>query len=589
MCFDRHVARARQRGSTGACAVLAALVVLAFAPAVAPAAQKVMTGSGGLSAVYIDDDLGCQVRAAGEATLSFFGGTEPGDCGTFLALTEEQGPEGLKKEGSERLFGPKPSADAAPPKGRYEPVSQTLEVIPGPPATEQVVTKVRVLEPGANSLPEAVAEIEEQDVFVEGVPVYGSRIKLVNLSFEPLKGTLYHAGDCNLSNAEGYGVKDFPTAGSVACTLTPNNTPFSRFMAFSPSENTGLIQAPHAMEGNFTNVWANVNEAGSQFPDTVDPTLQDNGMGISWPFELKGNDLAPENEGTVVLTTYVSPPPVCPSGPPKVAITSDQGQIGYQLNEPGSISVTASGQNLTSNPTAPHEPIPTSTLGTFTITRTATDECGTTSASFTYTVLPPPALGKSVNVEPVSGTVLVALPAGAHASRLSATASLSKGLVFVPLAQARQIPVGSVLETTSGVAHITTATSHKGAFQEGDFGAGIFKLLQSRRQKGLTQLDVIDNHAASRKYCATIGKRASAAKLSSKALGRLTGSAHGKFTTRGRYSAATVRGTIWGVTDQCNGTLTRVTRGVVKVRDFVRRKTVTVSTGRQYLAHAPGH
>ena len=48
-----------------------------------------------------------------------------------------------------------------------------------------------------------------------------------------------------------------------------------------------------------------------------------------------------------------------------------------------------------------------------------------------------------------------------------------------------------------------------------------------------------------------------------------------------------MRGTIWLVQDQCNGTLTKVTRGTVQVRDFKRKKTITVKAGHSYLARAP--
>jgi hypothetical protein len=216
---------------------------------------------------------------------------------------------------------------------------------------------------------------------------------------------------------------------------------------------------------------------------------------------------------------------------------------------------------------------------------------------------PPPVLGKSVNVTPVSGIVYIELPPGATLASFSpfspfalgaqAPAALTKGQAFIPLTEARQIPVGSVLETTGGVVGITTATtaSRKGKLQSGDFGAGIFKLLQNRRQKGLTDLNIIDNHSAGQ-VCGTLGKRgkgkAYAAKhLSSKTLGRVNASAHGRFTVRGQYSAATVRGTVWNVSNRCEGTLTHVTRGVVSVRDFVRRKTITLFTGQSYLAKAP--
>jgi hypothetical protein len=216
---------------------------------------------------------------------------------------------------------------------------------------------------------------------------------------------------------------------------------------------------------------------------------------------------------------------------------------------------------------------------------------------------PPPVLGKAVNVTPVSGIVYIELPPGAtlaSAASVSpfssftlgaqAVASLTKGQSFVPLTEARQIPVGSILETTHGVVGITTATtaSKKGKLQSGDFGAGIFKLLQNRRRKGLTELDIIDNFKANQ-VCTTLGKKARIASrhLSSKVLGQLNSSGHGHFTARGQDSAATVRGTVWSVKNQCDGTLTHVKRGVVTVRDFIRRKTITLFTGQSYLARGP--
>ncbi len=239
---------------------------------------------------------------------------------------------------------------------------------------------------------------------------------------------------------------------------------------------------------------------------------------------------------------------------------------------------------------------------------------------------PPPVLGESVNVTPVSGVVYIELPPGAQlASALPAShgslrtrtfaapvggqafaaltggqvftaltdtrasAALTKGQSFIPLTEARQIPVGSTLDTRTGVVNLTTATtaSRKGKLQSGDFGAGLFKLLQNRRQHGLTNLDIIDTHSA-RQVCTSVGKaRIASGRPSSKVLGRLNASSHGHFTARGQYSASTVRGTTWSVANQCDGTLTHVKRGVVAVRDFRRRKTITLFTGQSYLARAP--
>ena len=114
-------------------------------------------------------------------------------------------------------------------------------------------------------------------------------------------------------------------------------------------------------------------------------------------------------------------------------------------------------------------------------------------------------------------------------------------------------------------------------------------MLQSRRRaaKGLTELRM-KGSAASFRSC----RRASAAlapgpRLSRRAIRRLRARARGRYRTRGRHSAATVRGTTWTVVDRCDGTLTKVRRGKVAVRDFRLKKTIVVTRGKRYLAKAP--
>jgi hypothetical protein len=81
-------------------------------------------------------------------------------------------------------------------------------------------------------------------------------------------------------------------------------------------------------------------------------------------------------------------------------------------------------------------------------------------------------------------------------------------------------------------------------------------------------------------------KAADATIAASKTLQLLRASAKGKFSTRGRYSAATVRGTKWTVADRCDGTLTRDITHSVAVTDFVRHKTIILHAGQSYLAKA---
>jgi hypothetical protein len=45
-----------------------------------------------------------------------------------------------------------------------------------------------------------------------------------------------------------------------------------------------------------------------------------------------------------------------------------------------------------------------------------------------------------------------------------------------------------------------------------------------------------------------------------------------------------VRGTIWWAQDTCKGTLFRVKRGVVTIKDFTSGRTLKLHAGQRYLA-----
>jgi hypothetical protein len=194
--------------------------------------------------------------------------------------------------------------------------------------------------------------------------------------------------------------------------------------------------------------------------------------------------------------------------------------------------------------------------------------------------LPAPVLAKTVNVATLRGTVYVSVPAR------SAFASLAvpgiKGRRFVPLTKPRQIPVGAFLDTRKGTVALGSASTKAGQFFTGSFSGGVFAALQSRT--GLTSLPL---KGSSFRSCTARAGRASAA-LTRRVIRRMRSSASGRFRTSGRYSAATVRGTIWQTIDRCDGTLTKVTRGTVVVRDFRKRRNITVRAGKSYLARAPG-
>jgi hypothetical protein len=54
---------------------------------------------------------------------------------------------------------------------------------------------------------------------------------------------------------------------------------------------------------------------------------------------------------------------------------------------------------------------------------------------------------------------------------------------------------------------------------------------------------------------------------------------------KGQFRTATVRGTVWFTEGRCDRTLTKVKRGVVEVRDVVKRKTILVK-GREAVPGA---
>jgi hypothetical protein len=208
-------------------------------------------------------------------------------------------------------------------------------------------------------------------------------------------------------------------------------------------------------------------------------------------------------------------------------------------------------------------------------------------------VPPPPVLGKQFNVEPAAGTITVSLPRGAKLAAHSAATVPSpiKGRVFIPLKDARQIPIGSFVNARSGHVRLTSARDTKGHTIVGNFDGGVFQVLQSRKtsQKGLTELRLKgSSFSACTKGKARKSALANAArKRSKRKIRKLRGNAKGRFRTRGRYSSATVRGTKWTVTDRCDGTLTSVQRGRVAVTDFHRHKNISVKAGKHYLAKAP--
>jgi hypothetical protein len=221
---------------------------------------------------------------------------------------------------------------------------------------------------------------------------------------------------------------------------------------------------------------------------------------------------------------------------------------------------------------------------------------------------PAPAIGHTFNITPVRGTVLVKI----HG-------------VYVPLTQVRQIPQNTPIDALHGTLKLVTAApgqaghpAHRAAAkpkpgkgrpkrhkaktktQSGTFGGAIFKVNQLRHghNRGLVTISLVENAFKGAPSYATCRRHHSRDATAARVLGLRRGgarrtlqllhsSAHGRFRTRGRYSAATVRGTKWTIADRCDGTLTHDITHSVAVTDFVRHKTIILHAGQSYLAAKP--
>jgi hypothetical protein len=170
-----------------------------------------------------------------------------------------------------------------------------------------------------------------------------------------------------------------------------------------------------------------------------------------------------------------------------------------------------------------------------------------------------PVFHKTVVVKAISGKVRVRRPGSND---------------FVDLTGSEGIPLGSTVDTLAGVVELTSVPKAGGKPQSSRFYEGVFKVTQPG---SVTSLALTEPLAS----CGGGGRSAAATKKKER---HLWGDGKGSFRTAGKYSSATVRGTKWLVKDSCAGTLTRVVRGTVTVRDRVRAKTVKVRAGKSYLA-----
>jgi hypothetical protein len=182
--------------------------------------------------------------------------------------------------------------------------------------------------------------------------------------------------------------------------------------------------------------------------------------------------------------------------------------------------------------------------------------------------LPPPVSGRTANLLAVSGVVQVQLPGKRSFERLTG---------------ARSVPEGTLVNTSQGLVTLCRA-SPESTKQCAEFNGGEFRI-EEKKNAPSTELALTGGHfsgcPASRPGVASASRGGA-----SKPVRKLWGSGHGHFTTDGRNSSTTVRGTIWSVEDRCASTVTKVIRGVVSVYDYRLHRSFQLSTGHSYVALA---
>jgi hypothetical protein len=190
--------------------------------------------------------------------------------------------------------------------------------------------------------------------------------------------------------------------------------------------------------------------------------------------------------------------------------------------------------------------------------------------------LPPPLEDRSINLLPVEGIVRVRYPGTG---------------VTVDLSDPVQVPPGTGVNAEDGFVKLLSDATGRGDSQEATLWNDAFRVDytrvlrpeapgERRRAKApITELVLRDGPPA----CGARSARAGAARKGKGLWAR----GRGRFRTRGRYGAGTVRGTRWFTRETCDGTLFRVKDGVVSVSDLTVRRSFAVGPGESYLVQPP--
>jgi hypothetical protein len=150
----------------------------------------------------------------------------------------------------------------------------------------------------------------------------------------------------------------------------------------------------------------------------------------------------------------------------------------------------------------------------------------------------------------------------------------------ITLGNGQSLPPGSKVDVSGNAAiDLADATGQEMVFFGQTDGVPSTFVFQGVKG-GYVQLSLAGGTTSSRKL-SSVGSAAKA----KKPIRRLWGTGKGKFTTKGKYASATVRGTQWLIADYADHTLVTVKRGLVAVQNLVTKKTTLVPAGKSIIVN----
>jgi hypothetical protein len=150
----------------------------------------------------------------------------------------------------------------------------------------------------------------------------------------------------------------------------------------------------------------------------------------------------------------------------------------------------------------------------------------------------------------------------------------------IPGDQTNNLPPGSTVDVSGNAAIELTDPAGKEMVFYGQTDGVPSSFVYQGIKNGIVQLQLTGGTSSSSRKFSALGRHTIAKKPPSR---RLWGSGKGKFTTKGKFASATVRGTQWLIADYADHTLVTVKRGLVAVQNFATKKTTLVPAGKSII------